>query len=321
MLDSLNIDGYYIARSDHPSGSKRGGLCCYFKESLLIRTLKITLLTTCLVLEMLYNNKLVLVSFIYRSPSQSSQEFAQFEMLFSQLLNDITSKKPFFSIILGDFNARSKCWWTLDKQSKEGDSLFLISSTSGYTQLINSATHIIGNSSSCIDLIFTQQPNLVTSSGVHASLHNNCHHQITFAHINLLIEYPPPYHRLIWDYSNADILNIRKSISSINWSHLFSDNHIDIQVSIFEECVLNVFKNFVPNKYVVFEDKEPVWMDQSIKQLIKERDSCFSKQQSQRRRNEDLHIVTSLTDKINEQISNNIKSYLLIFLINLMITV
>ena len=72
MLDSLNIDGYYIARSDHPSGSKRGGLCCYFKESLLKRTLKITPLATCLVLEMLYNNKLVLVSVIYRSPSVSS---------------------------------------------------------------------------------------------------------------------------------------------------------------------------------------------------------------------------------------------------------
>ena len=69
---------------------------------------------------------LVFVSVIYRSPSQSSQEFAQFEMLFSQLLNDITSKKPFFSIILGDFNGWSKCWWTLDKQSKEGGSLFLI---------------------------------------------------------------------------------------------------------------------------------------------------------------------------------------------------
>ena len=61
----------------------------------------------CLVLEMLYNNKLVIISLIYRSPSQSSEEFTQFEMLFSQLLNDITSKKPFFSIFLGDFNERS----------------------------------------------------------------------------------------------------------------------------------------------------------------------------------------------------------------------
>ena len=37
----------------------------------------------CLVLEMLYNNKLIIESVIYRSPSQSSQEFAQLEMLFS----------------------------------------------------------------------------------------------------------------------------------------------------------------------------------------------------------------------------------------------
>ena len=35
----------------------------------------------CLVLEMPYNIKLVVVSVIYRSPSQSSQQFAQFEMV------------------------------------------------------------------------------------------------------------------------------------------------------------------------------------------------------------------------------------------------
>ena len=151
-------------------------------------------------------------------------------MHFSQLLNDITLKKTFFLVILGDFNARLRCWWSLYKQSKEGDSLFLISSTSGYTQLINSSIYIIGNSSSCIDLILTQPSNLITSSGVHASLHNNCHHQITFAHINHFIEYLPPNHRFIWDYFNVDILSIRKSVSSINWSHLFFDNHIDVQV-------------------------------------------------------------------------------------------
>ena len=45
--------------------------------------------------------------------------------------------------------------------------------------------------------------------------------------------------------------------------------------------------------------------------LIKERDSCFSKYQSQGRRDVDLHIVASLTDNINEQISNNRKPYFL----------
>ena len=40
------------------------------------------------------------------------------------------------------------------------------------------------------------------------------------------------------------ILNVTKSIRSINWSYLFSDNHIDIQVSIFEDYALHVFKKF-----------------------------------------------------------------------------
>ena len=44
-------------------------------------------------IEMLYNNKLVIISVIYCSPSQSSQKFAKFEMLFRQLLNDITLEK------------------------------------------------------------------------------------------------------------------------------------------------------------------------------------------------------------------------------------
>ena len=65
-FDSLNTDDYNIVRSDHHSGSKKGGVCRYFKESLPIRMLKITPMTECLVLIMLYNNKLVIVSVIYR---------------------------------------------------------------------------------------------------------------------------------------------------------------------------------------------------------------------------------------------------------------
>ena len=36
-LDSPNIDGYNIVRSDHLSGSKRGGMCYYVKENLPVK--------------------------------------------------------------------------------------------------------------------------------------------------------------------------------------------------------------------------------------------------------------------------------------------
>ena len=71
-------------------------------------------------------------------------------------------------------------------------------------QIIKEPTHISNPSSSCIDLIFSSQPNLITDSGVHSSMHSNCHHQIVFAKFNLYIVYPPLYLREIWHYREAN---------------------------------------------------------------------------------------------------------------------
>ena len=88
----------------------------------------------------------------------------------------------------------------LDQQI-DGRMIFL------HLKIISDSTHILPNSSSCIDLIFTNQPNLVTESGVHPSLHPKCRHQIVFAKLNLKVQYPPLYERLIWDF--ADIASMQ----------------------------------------------------------------------------------------------------------------
>ena len=55
----------------------------------------------------------------------------------------------------------------------------------GLNQLIWKPTHILYLSSSCTDLIFTLQPNLVMESEIHSHLHLNYHHQIIFAKLDL----------------------------------------------------------------------------------------------------------------------------------------
>ena len=45
--------------------------------------------------------------------------------------------------------------------------------------------HIQTKSSSCIDLIFTDQTDLIVNSGVHASLHSNCNHEVVHSSFNL----------------------------------------------------------------------------------------------------------------------------------------
>ena len=101
-------------------------------------------------------------------------------------------------VALGDFNAKSSNWYNKDITSDEGRKIETVTSENGLPQEINEPTHILNNSSSCIDLIFNSQPNLLIECGVHPSLHPNCHHQIIFAKFNLDIVYPPPYEREIW---------------------------------------------------------------------------------------------------------------------------
>ena len=123
---------------------------------------------------------------LYRSPNQSQDDFESFVNNFELIIDAITANNPFLTIVLGDFNITSNLWFKGDKTSYEASKIDAITSRFGLKQLINKPTHLVADSPSCIDLIFTSQPNLVMESRVHSSLHPNSHHQITYAKFNLL---------------------------------------------------------------------------------------------------------------------------------------
>ena len=86
-----------------------------------------------------------------------------------------------------------------------------------------------------------------------SSLHPSCQHQIVYTSFSLDIYYRPPYQRLISDYKKADSMNIRNFQDSVNWERLFDKKDLNSQVAI-----LNVFRNYVPNKYITIDDRDPV---------------------------------------------------------------
>ena len=146
-----------------------------------------------------------------------------------------------------------------------------ITSQFGLQQLINGTTHLTANSFWCIDLIFTSQPNLVMESGVHSSLHPNCHHQIGFAKINLKICYPPPYEREIWHYEKANADLIRRSIDELSWDIRFSNIDVNQKVPLFDQTIKNILCNSIPHKTVTCDDRGPAWINSKIKGLIQEK--------------------------------------------------
>ena len=75
----------------------------------------------------------------------------------------------------------------------KGTKLESLTTVHGFHQLISQPTHLMPHSSSCIDLIFTDQPNIIVGSGVDPSLYSNSHHQNTYYKLNVNIKYPAPY--------------------------------------------------------------------------------------------------------------------------------
>ena len=129
----IEIEGYNLVRAAHPDNIKRGGVCIYYKESLPVRIKTLPYFKEALLLEMIHNNKKVLVSVIYRSPSQSNCEFESFLTNYDYLLSEINKCKASLAVITGDFNARSPEWCSKDIHSTEGSKLFSLTSTNGFS--------------------------------------------------------------------------------------------------------------------------------------------------------------------------------------------
>ena len=64
-----------MIRADHPSNTKRGGVCIYYKEYLLfIRKIDICKLNECIVIEITVNNERYSLTCLYRSPNQNQEQ-------------------------------------------------------------------------------------------------------------------------------------------------------------------------------------------------------------------------------------------------------
>ena len=209
--DDIFIEGFRreIFRSDHPSNTKVGGACVYFREGLhLKRRGDLEELQESIVTEIIISRKKVFFVTLYRSPSQNSVQFEVFLDKLQRIVEKIQAENPHSLILTGDFNCRSSQWRAGDVQQPEGTALDELVEVNNLHQLIEEPTNIREGSISSIDLIITDQPNLFADYGVHPSLDEHCQRQIVYDKINIFIPSPPPYKRTIWDYSKANMQTV-----------------------------------------------------------------------------------------------------------------
>ena len=108
--ENLEIPGYDIARADHPTNTKRGGVCIYYKKCLPLRVLNIIFLNECINFELRIGDKTCNFIVLYRSPSQSQDVFESFYENFERTLHNLAQNNPFLLVAIGDLNAKSTKW-------------------------------------------------------------------------------------------------------------------------------------------------------------------------------------------------------------------
>ena len=81
-----------------------------------------------------------------------------------------------------------------------------------------------------------------------------------------MIECPPPYEHLYYNHTNQN--TIAKALDLVDWNFLFFNKNAHQQVSILNSTLMNIFSNFILNKLVTFNDKDPPWMTTNLRNKI-----------------------------------------------------
>ena len=238
---------------------------------------------------------------LYRSPSQTKDEFGSLIKNLELYLQHSENESPFLIVVLGDFNARIQGWYQNHLTTFEEFKIDIVISQFSLSQKIKESTHIFSNSAPYINLMFTFQPNLVKHSGVHPSLLPNSHNQTVFAKFNLNIFHPPLYKRLVWHHQQVNRDLMKQAVKLFDWKKSRLD--VKKQVSVFSETMMNVFENFILHETITCNEKDLPWMNKQIKTLVAEKKALDKRQKRRTLNSKLLDKVDALQAKLQSSIN------------------
>ena len=95
-------------------------------------------------------------------------------------------------------------------------------------QLTNSPTRITQTTNSCLDLIITQSPHLVTRTVVPPAICSD--HSAPCAYIRNTLTKNKPFNRIIYNYNKLDTNKFCNLLAQVNWKNTIESNRTDVKM-------------------------------------------------------------------------------------------
>ena len=279
-LPETLLEGYTFVPVNNPANTRRGGVGLFHKNPLSVIIRNDLSFEESIVAELKFG-RTFFFTVLYRSPAfdHNSPNFQAFLSDFNNLYAKIKASNPFAAFFTGDFNAHSKYWWPDGDTTTEGSEIEFILSSLGLSQVISESTNFEPNKNpSCIDLVITDQPNLILDSGTRASLDPYCHHQIIYCKVNFRI----------WHFNRANFAATKRTMINFPWlEQLNLNTGTNWQVKTFTEIFLNIMSNYIPNETKRFIPRDPPWITKPIKTMLNRKNRLFKNYKKHRYKDED----------------------------------
>ena len=126
---NFEISGYFMLRAHYSSNNKKGGVGFFYMKFVPLRVLNISYLSEWITFEIIIGNKLCCFIHLYRSPSQTQDEFQTFKSNLKLNLYAFLCGNLFLAVIIGYFNSKSKDWCSKFRRFRTWFSLFSVSTS------------------------------------------------------------------------------------------------------------------------------------------------------------------------------------------------
>ena len=283
------INDYTFVPANNPSNVRHGGVGLFFKNSLPVIVRVDLSFEESIVIDIKFGcKKMFLLSYIevllLTIPRLNFKSSSQILKNYIHKFDVINLLQHFILVIL----MHTQLWWPGDT-NHEGMEIENLFTSLGLSPIISEPTNFEPNKNpSCIDLIATDQPNLILDCGTRTSLDACCHHQIIYCRVNFKIPPPPPFEKKNWHFNRANTSAIKRSMTNFP---LLQNLNINTDpkwlVKTFTKIFLNIMTNLIPNETKKFVPHDPPWITKLLKTMLNRKNRLFKNYQKHRYKEED----------------------------------
>ena len=269
----LQWENFQLVRQDRETirNKRGGGVCVYIKvpidfevindfNDLLDNNLEFVFVRL-----KPHMQKLINLIGVYRPPDGKPNEFVKH---ISCILNQVDRARSHL-LVIGNFNLDYR-----NKRLVSNSKLDTLTSKHSLTQLIRENTRITDSSSTCIDLLFTDLPDVLESGVINYNISDHLPVFLVKKKIRNKIIKKETVGRSYLHYDREVFLRL---LENSDWRAFEETDNPDCLWNIFLDAVSNALDRICPIKKLTVVDKRPEWLSNELMVQMRQRDKLYSK--------------------------------------------